>query len=119
MKKSLKIISTLLVIVMMVACMSVNVFAVNVDTVIDNMVNANTNVDTTKVTNIGKSITEILSTIGIVIAVIVLMVIGIKYMMGSAEEKAEYKKVMIPYIVGMVVLLSASAIVRMIAGFQL
>ena len=35
------------------------------------------------------------------------MVIGIKYMMGSAEEKAEYKKTMIPYLVGAVILFAA------------
>ena len=35
------------------------------------------------------------------------MVIGIKYMMGSAEEKAEYKKTMIPYLVGAIILFAA------------
>ena len=37
------------------------------------------------------------------------MVLGIKYMMGSAEEKAEYKKTFIPYIIGAVLLFAASA----------
>ena len=31
-------------------------------------------------------------------------------MMGSASEKAEYKKTMIPYVVGAVILFGASAI---------
>ena len=39
------------------------------------------------------------------------MVLGIKYMMGSAEEKAEYKKTFIPYIVGALLLFAASALV--------
>jgi len=42
------------------------------------------------------------------------MVIGIKYMMGSAEEKAEYKKVMVPYIIGAVLLFAAPHIVRVV-----
>ncbi len=54
----------------------------------------------TEITNLGQSIIGILQTVGIVLSVVVLIIIGIKYMMGSAEEKAEYKKTMIPYIVG-------------------
>ena len=33
-------------------------------------------------------------------AVVLVAFLGIKYMLGSAEEKAEYKKDMIPYLVG-------------------
>ena len=57
-----------------------------------------------------KYIMGILQAAGIAIAVVVLMVLGIKYMMGSAEEKADYKKTMIPYVVGAVILFGASAI---------
>ena len=39
-------------------------------------------------------------TIGATISVVVLLVLGIKYMMGSVEERADYKKSMIPYVVG-------------------
>ena len=56
-----------------------------------------------------------ITTIGIVISVITLIVLGIKYMVGSVEEKAEYKKSMIPYIIGVVFLLATSATVRLIA----
>ena len=42
------------------------------------------------------------------------MFLGIKYMMGSASEKAEYKKTMIPYVVGVVLLFSAAIIVQII-----
>ena len=38
--------------------------------------------------------------IGTSISVIVLMCIAIKYMVGSVEEKAEYKKTMMPYVIG-------------------
>ena len=54
-----------------------------------------------------------------VLAVGIIFVIGIKYMMGSAEEKADYKKSMIPYIVGAVLLFSASAIVGVINDLAL
>ena len=34
------------------------------------------------------------------VSVITLVVLGIKYMVGSIEERAEYKKSMIPYLIG-------------------
>ena len=33
-------------------------------------------------------------------SVVALMIIGVKYMLGSVEEKAEYKKTMRPYVIG-------------------
>lgn len=60
-----------------------------------------------QVSNIGNSILGIIRVVGTVIAVGVLMVIGIKYMMGSAEEKAEYKKTMLPYLIGALILFAA------------
>ena len=52
--------------------------------------------------------------IGIVTSVIVLSVIGIKYMLGSVEEKSEYKQTMVPYIIGAVLVFSGSAIPQII-----
>ncbi len=45
-------------------------------------------------------IINVIKNIGIVISVLTLVIIGIKFMLGSVEEKAEYKKTMIPYLVG-------------------
>jgi len=69
------------------------------------------------ITNIGNRIIGILQLVGIFVAVIVLVIIGIKYMIGSAEEKAEYKKVMLPYIIGAILIFAAVAISGMIVGF--
>ena len=57
-----------------------------------------------------KKILGIVQGIGIGVSVIILVVIGIKYMMGSAEEKAEYKKTMLPYVVGAVLIAGAPSI---------
>ena len=54
--------------------------------------------------------------VGVVVAVIILLVLGIKYMMGSASEKAEYKKTMIPYLVGAILIFGASAITKVVVG---
>lgn len=63
-----------------------------------------------------KPVLNLISTVGIVVSVITLMILGVKYMVGSVSEKAEYKKTMIPYIIGIVLLLSTSAIVGVIAS---
>ena len=70
------------------------------------------NVDTGDMTTVAGNIVNIITWVGIIVAIIVLLVLGIKYMMGSAAEKAEYKKTMIPYLVGAVLIFGASAIVQ-------
>ena len=52
--------------------------------------------------------------IAVIASVIILMVLGVKYMLGSVEEKAEYKKSFIPLIVGIVLVVSATAIAAFI-----
>ncbi len=68
------------------------------------------------VTKIGNQIIGIITTVGVVVAVIVLLILGIKYMMGSASEKAEYKKTMIPYLVGAILIFGASAITKVVVN---
>ena len=48
------------------------------------------------------NVVGIIQVIGSIVSVVVLIVLGIKYMMGSIEEKAEYKRTMMPYVVGAV-----------------
>ena len=66
--------------------------------------------------NVGNSVIGIIQVVGIIISVVCLMVLGIKYMMGSASEKAEYKKTMIPYLVGAILIFGASAITKVVVG---
>jgi type IV secretory pathway VirB2 component (pilin) len=70
----------------------------------------------TDVMNIGNQIIGIITTVGVVVAVVILLVLGIKYMMGSASEKAEYKKTMIPYLVGAILIFGASAITKVVVS---
>lgn len=115
MKKSIKVISTLLLTIMLVASIAGTVLAVDPNTVLNGL-NGNGNVQTNDLTKVGNNIVTIIQVVGIVIAVIVLLVIGIKYMMGSASEKAEYKKTMIPYLVGAILIFGASAITKVVVG---
>ena len=50
------------------------------------------------------------SVIGSVISVVVLVVLGIKYMLGSTEEKAQYKQSLLPYVIGCILVFAASPI---------
>lgn len=65
---------------------------------------------TNAVKNFGNNMLGIVSTAASVLAVIILIVLGIKYMMGSAEEKAEYKKTLLPYAIGAVFVFGAGVI---------
>ena len=67
-----------------------------------------------KVVEVGSKIVPIVRTIGIVAAIVILMIVGIKYMMGSAEEKAEYKKTMPAYVIGAVLVFAASTVLTWI-----
>ena len=113
MKKSINVISTLLLAIILVTSIAGTVLAVDPNTVLNGL-NGNGNVQTNDLTKVGNNIVTIIQVVGIVIAVIVLLVIGIKYMMGSASEKAEYKKTMIPYIVGAVLIFAGTSLVRVI-----
>ncbi len=62
----------------------------------------------------GNKLITAVSTIGSIISVIILIVIGIKYMLGSTEEKAEYKKAFLPYTIGASLVFSASVIAGII-----
>lgn len=71
----------------------------------------------TEVQTLGQNLVGIIQTAGVVVSVVILLVLGIKYMMGSAEEKAEYKKSMLPYLVGALILFGASTIANVVYQF--
>ena len=66
--------------------------------------------DTGSVQNLGQSVFAVVRVVGILISVIILVVLGIKYMMGSAEEKSEYKKTLLPYAIGAFLIFAAANI---------
>ena len=61
-------------------------------------------------------IASVIRNVGIVIAVIALMVIGIRAMIGSSEEKAEYKKSIPGYLIGVVLVIAMTLIPSIIAS---
>lgn len=57
------------------------------------------------------NVVALVQVVGSIVSVIVLIVLGIKYMFGSIEERAEYKKTMMPYFVGAIMVFGISNVV--------
>lgn len=64
--------------------------------------------------DLGKKIIGGITVLGTIVAVVGTMVLGIKYMVGSIEERAEYKKSMMPMLIGMILIFGVSWIIRLI-----
>lgn len=67
-----------------------------------------------KVMDVGNRIIGIIRFVGSFASVIVLIVIGIKYMTGSLEERAEYKKTMVPYLIGAILVFAITNILGIV-----
>ena len=98
--RTMKILTTIFSVLIMVAMLGTVVFAGELTPGQLKPINKGTE----GITNLGQRIMGLVQAVGIVLAVVVLMILGIKYMMGSAEDKAEYKKSMIPYLIGAVLI---------------
>lgn len=68
----------------------------------------------TKVNSVTSNVLGIIQTIGVILSVLILIAIGIKYMLGSVEEKAEYKKTLMPYIIGAFLLFTGTLVPNVI-----
>ena len=118
-KKTLKIATILIMSFFMISFVVGNVFATDITpgSIDGNSTTGGIKNGVTEIQNVGNAVVGILRTVGIILSVIVLIIIGIKYMMGSAEEKADYKKTMIPYLVGAVLIFAASVFAETIYQF--
>lgn len=117
MKKSIKILSVLLIIVFLIS-ISTQVFAdagfldpseldgVDKGGDISNLV-----------TNAAGTTVSVLRIAGVSIAVIMLLAIAMKYMISSAGDRADIKKHAIAYVVGAIVLFGATNIIAAIISF--
>lgn len=75
------------------------------------------NIGNSKLVDKGKIIVGTIQIIGVVVSVVALMIIGLKYMFGSTEEKANYKETMIPYIIGIVMLFTITTVLQILYNF--
>ena len=118
MKKTVKIVFIMMMVIAMLTVVSNAAQQPQTSSGVDpSNFTGSTSAQTGEITALGNNIIQIISTIGSIVSVIILVVLGIKYMMGSAEEKAEYKKTLMPYIIGAALVFAASSIAGMVFSF--
>lgn len=100
MKNKKIIIAILVIFIVLLGCQVNAAFNVNNLT--------GTSVSSEDANQIGNRIITTVSTIGSITSVIVLVILGIKYMLGSVEEKASYKSSLLPYVIGASLVFAAS-----------
>lgn len=64
-----------------------------------------------------ESILGFVQVIGSAIAVIIIVVVGIKYMWSTTEEKAAYKQTMIYYLIGAILIFSTVNVMAILYNF--
>lgn len=110
MKKIIKILNIAFIIFVLIATYTMSVLGVN----INNISNKDTVPGGNEIKSIASYIYSGITSIGIVLSVVILAILGVKYMLGSASERAEYKKSMMPYLIGTILVFSASTIATVI-----
>lgn len=111
-KTIFKILSIALMVAMVAMCLG-NVVLADVDYNPDGVGGTTA----TKFQSILNTFLGLAQVIGIAIAVIMLIVLAIKYISAAPGDKAEIKKHAVVYIVGAVVLFAASGIIQIIKTF--
>lgn len=111
MSKSIKLLSVLMMVALITMSVVSPVFASN-SSVINGITIQGGN--TTSMQELAGKILGFIRNIALIGGVVIIAVLGLKYMMGSLEEKSEYKKSMIPLIVGIVVVMSATTIAKLL-----
>lgn len=108
-KRSVKVISVIVLAVMMLTVFGSQVFAVSLPTV--NPTSPGGEAD-----NIAGTILNTLMWVGVMIAVGMMIFLGIKYVTASPDGKADLKKQLGIYVLGLVLILAATTIVGIIAN---
>ena len=114
MKKTYKILS-IVTVLLMITLVCTNVFAaIDMD-----QITADKDLGDADqaMTDMGSTILTFVTNAAMILSVVLIAVLGVKYMMGSTEEKAEYKKSLLPYIIGAVLVFAAGAIGKMVVNF--
>lgn len=102
MKKTIKILSVLIMTVMIIATFASFVLAADIS------VPTGTTISNTDVNKVANYVIGFLRVIGTAVAVVIIIVLGIKYLTASPEGKADYKSSMIPYLVGAVLVFAGT-----------
>lgn len=70
--------------------------------------------DASYILKAGGKVVRLLRIVAAVVTVVAITIIGVRYIVGSVDEKAGYKEIMVPLIVGCVFIAALSAILTLI-----
>lgn len=120
MNKTMKILSILLIAIALVT-ISTNVFAAPTGTAVtpgqlEDKINYGDAAATNDLMSKAGQIMGMIRNVAVIAAVIIIMILGVKYMLGSVEEKADYKKSFMPLIIGIILVVAATSIATFIFG---
>lgn len=113
--KTLKIVITLIMAIFTVASFGQVVLAADSAANIAGGITPNTDgIDASSIQGMAGKVLGLIQIASAVFAVILIAVFGFKFIMGSANEKADYQKSFIPLIVGVVVVFAATSIANLL-----
>lgn len=117
MNKTMKILTVMLLAITLVMFFSSNVLAASASKAsglisnIEKATNdAESKVDTSKFVSTAGKIIVLLRNFSIIAGVILIIVLGVKYMMGSVEQKSDYQKSFVPLVIGIILVIGATSI---------
>lgn len=113
MKKTMKILTVLLLAIVLIT-FATNVLAIESGAIDPKNLTASYGLEDGGLSTKAGKIMGMIRNVAAIAAVIIIMVLGVKYMLGSVEEKAEYKKSFMPLIIGIVLVVAATAIASFI-----
>ena len=119
MKKTSLLLGLFLIISLVV--FATRVYATDVTGIIDSMKGTSdmTEVDGNKISSTLNNVIGLIQVAGTGISVVVVTMLGIKYILASPSEKADVKKQIAPILIGCVLLFGAVNLVAIIADFSL
>lgn len=125
MKGTIKLLSVLIIAIMLISS-TMPVFADDVVSSSKQYSDLITKIDdagkgtdesTSGIQDMAGKVIKFIRNLAVIAGVLILTILGFKYMLGSAEEKADYKKSLVPLIVGIVVVMAAAQIMTMVFTF--
>lgn len=112
--KTLKIIATILMAIFTVCAVSQVTLAASASDIAGGIKPDTDSVSAEPLQKMASKILGLIQIASVIFAVVLIAIFGFKFIMGSANEKADYQKSFIPLIVGVVVVFAASSIANLL-----
>lgn len=113
MKNVQKIISTFIIVALLIILMSTTVFASRID--VGKLGEISNPTGVASLTEMSGKILNVIYTVAVIASVAMMLVIGIKYITASPDQKASLKSRAIPYLIGAFLVFGTANILRFIS----